>query len=84
VPFHGPTILHPKIIKQVLEIIGEADEGPSAEWIGLRHRPIRSSLNGNSVLGAPRIALPLPLSEQLATGKTTSHRFGEFVLYRHL
>jgi predicted RNA binding protein YcfA (HicA-like mRNA interferase family) len=31
VPFHGSTILHPKIIKQVLEIIEEADDGLSAE-----------------------------------------------------
>jgi predicted RNA binding protein YcfA (HicA-like mRNA interferase family) len=27
VPFHGSTILHPKIIKQVLEIIEEANDG---------------------------------------------------------
>lgn len=30
VPFHGGTILHPKIIKQVLEIIGEAADALSA------------------------------------------------------
>jgi predicted RNA binding protein YcfA (HicA-like mRNA interferase family) len=31
VPFHGGTVLHPKIIKQVLETIEEAAEGISAE-----------------------------------------------------
>ena len=32
VPFHGGAILHPKIIKQVLETIEEAAEGlPAAE-----------------------------------------------------
>ncbi len=29
VPFHGGAILHPKIIKQVLEIIDEAVQGPT-------------------------------------------------------
>lgn len=28
VPFHGAAILHPKIIKQILEIIDEAVESP--------------------------------------------------------
>ena len=30
VPFHGGTILHPKIIKQILEIIEEAAEASPA------------------------------------------------------
>ncbi len=31
VPFHGGAILHPKIVKQVLEIINEAAQAPASE-----------------------------------------------------
>jgi predicted RNA binding protein YcfA (HicA-like mRNA interferase family) len=31
VPFHGGAVLHPKITKQVLEIIDEAAESPSSD-----------------------------------------------------
>jgi predicted RNA binding protein YcfA (HicA-like mRNA interferase family) len=30
VPFHGAAILHPKIVKQALEIIDEAAEPPAS------------------------------------------------------
>ena len=31
VPFHGNTILHPKIVKQVVEIIDDAARAPGAD-----------------------------------------------------